>query len=229
MAFSKEAIEAMSADYKALMATSAELVERYVAHKFVDGRALEFARHGFARRLQTMRRCIDKVFETLPPEKTEIPDGDDRADAEIHIQAFVFNAVGALDNLAWICVSELGIKKESGKSLSPLQVGLSKKSFIVRDALGPELKKQLTEMDDWFEYLEEYRHALAHRIPLYIIPAALEGDRAIVYERAETQKQSALKANDFEKVVEMEALQRSLIVFRPLMMHSYGEKAKPMI
>lgn len=229
MSFSKQAIEAMSADYNALTHDAAGLVERFVLHPFTDERAREFARHGFARRMRTLKRCVEKVFESLPPDKTDIPDGDTRADEEIHIQAFLFNAVGALDNLAWICVAEKGIKKESGKPLSNSQVGLSRKCSIVRGALSDGLNKQLDGMDDWFEYLEDYRHALAHRIPLYIIPFALEGDKATKYEELELKKNAALKAHDFERLEELDAQQRALVVFRPLMMHSYGEQAKRMI
>lgn len=54
-----------------------------------------------------------------------------------------------------------------------------------------ELQAYLAEHDAWFEYLEDYRHALAHRIPLYIPPRQLgptaQGEfAAIVVQRGES-------------------------------------------
>jgi hypothetical protein len=48
--------------------------------------------------------------------------------------------------------------------------GLRPKNEIVMASLDVDVRKYLNSMDRWFEYLENYRHALAHQIPLYIPP-----------------------------------------------------------
>jgi hypothetical protein len=44
--------------------------------------------NGLIRRLDTMIRAIDYVYNILPPEKEDIPDADDRVGATILIQSF---------------------------------------------------------------------------------------------------------------------------------------------
>lgn len=63
-------------------------------------RGREFACHGFSRRLGTMVRAVDLIFDKLPPKLDEIPAKDTVTEATIAIQSFVVNAFGCLDNLA---------------------------------------------------------------------------------------------------------------------------------
>ena len=227
MSFSKEDIAAMAVEFEARLKEAQNLLEAYAVHSFADARAQEYAQHGFARRLGTMIRCVRKVFDVLPPENTKVPDRDTRADAEIHIQAFLFNAVGAIDNLAWVCVSEKQIRKHSGKELSRRQVILQ--NSLVSKELSDGLRKTIDGLADWFEYLEDYRHALAHRIPLYVMPAGLEDSKAAEFQKLDAQRVDAINAGDFAKARKLKEQQLNLTVFRPLMMHSFGEKAKRML
>jgi hypothetical protein len=64
--------------------------------------------------LKTMARCIQNVFALIQPERQELPTVDELSDATINIQSFVFNSYGAIDNLAWIWVSEKGQKRGDG-------------------------------------------------------------------------------------------------------------------
>jgi hypothetical protein len=58
------------------------------------------------------------VFEKLPPELDEIPERDAVVDATLTTQAFVMNAFGCLDNLAWIWVCEKAVLNAEGRSSS---------------------------------------------------------------------------------------------------------------
>ena len=99
---------------------------RLQARAYKTERGKEFAFHGFLRRLGTLVRAIDQVFTILPPERESIPENDEVKDATIAIQAFVFNLVGCIDNLAWIWVSEKAVKAPNGADLDPRSVGLRK-------------------------------------------------------------------------------------------------------
>lgn len=77
----------------------AELRDRFLGRKYQTERGHEY---GLSRRLDTMVRAVDVVFEKLPPELDEIPERDTVVDATLTIQAFAMNAFGCLDNLAWI-------------------------------------------------------------------------------------------------------------------------------
>ena len=125
--------------------------------------AREFATQGFSRRLKTLARCIDNVFKILPPNQTHLPSIDELFDAMINIQAFVFNLFGIIDNLAWIWVQEKPIRKEDGSPIPKSFVGLSKGNTFVRSSLSTEFQEYLRGLDDWFDHIEKWRHALAHR------------------------------------------------------------------
>lgn len=227
--FSDQDIELMQKNLEERVATAHELIEKFLAYEFSNTRASEFARHGFARRMQTVVRCIVKVFDVLPPSQTEPPSKEVRADAEIHVQASLFNTVGALDNLAWILVSELEIKKVGGKDLDKRQVGLGRKHAAVRDALSEDFRKKLEEFDDWFNYLESYRDALAHRIPLYVIPYIIEGDKAEKYDQLTEAMDSASQAKDWGAYEKLKSQRHALVIFRPLLMHSFADSARRMV
>ncbi|WP_162901315.1 hypothetical protein [Breoghania sp. L-A4] len=118
-----------------------------------------------------MVRAIDVVFEKLPPELDTIPDRDTVVDATLMIQAFVLNAFGCLDNLAWIWVCEKPVLNARGKELGPLEVGLGPKRRDVRASFSKEFVAYLEKRQDWVDkHLKGFRDSLAHRIPLYIPP-----------------------------------------------------------
>src|SRR5712671_1522714 len=94
----------------------------------------------------------------------------------ICIQAFTFNAFACLDNLAWIWVCEKKLTTEQGDPIPAGKVGLGKKCKLVRRSLPADIRKYLKSLDAWFDHLENFRHALAHRIPLYIPPVHGRGE-----------------------------------------------------
>lgn len=65
---------------------------------FANERAREFAVHGLCRRLATLQHCLDRTFESIPPE-ADRPARDASLDATAFIQTFMVNVYGAIDNL----------------------------------------------------------------------------------------------------------------------------------
>src|SRR5687767_10255964 len=118
--FKPEDIEKLHAGRNEMHRQFAELRERFLSRKYRTERGHEFAYHGFGRRLGTMVRAVDVVFKELPPKLDAIPDKDTVVDATLMIQAFVLNAFGCLDNLAWIWVCEKPVLNAEGKELEPL-------------------------------------------------------------------------------------------------------------
>jgi len=226
MTFTTEQIAQIGAEHLKVRAKYEDLLLRYVDSQFKSSRANEHAKHGFARRLKILTRCLNNVFEKIPPGRTDHPTFEELTDAVINIQAFQFNIFGATDNLAWICVFEKNLKAKDGSALSPLKVGLSKKHSIVRQSLQPAFQTYLNKFSDWFEHLENYRHALAHRIPLYIPPFTLTPAEATAYQKLETQKRRALLRGHNAEYARLLSRQKKLGTFKPYMTHSYDEKSK---
>ena len=196
------------------------LKERCVQHPFKTVGAREHADHGLARRLGTMIRCMDQVFALLPPDLDAIPDRDVTVDATVNIQAFVMNAFGCCENLAWIWVHENDVRKPDGGLLPAGWVGLGNKYETVRDSLSDGLRQCLADRADWFANLKNFRDALAHRIPLYIPPFTLDPADGDKLQALDQEAAQALRSHNFEGYERLMAEKMALARFQPIMAHS---------
>jgi hypothetical protein len=227
MYFSNEALDELRRGHRQVAWKCQCLVWSYLSRNYRDSRAKEYAVHGFSRRLKTLARCIDNVFRILPPDRADLPSIDKLFDAMINIQAFVFNVFGSIDNLAWIWVQEKSVRKEDGSPIPNSWVGLSKDNTCVRSSLSTEFQEYLEGLDVWFDHLDNFRHALAHRIPLYIPPYSIPKDKEAVYRQLEDCIAEARKRVDFEECKRLKAKQEALATFVPEMRHSFEEESRP--
>jgi hypothetical protein len=201
-----------------------KLVTQYLVRAYRNAEATELVQHGLSRRLATLQHCIERTFESLPPNETE-PTHRALMDATSYIQTFIINIYGAIDNLARLWCMETDLRKPNGKLLAPMSIGLTPNHIRVRQSLSNEFQNYLAKTDAWFEYLENYRHALAHRIPLYIPPRQLDDRDTAEYRRLEQAIADVM--GDIRRYEELRMQQNKLGRFNPVIMHSYGERAKP--
>lgn len=201
------------------------LLRTLLQRTFSNPIAKEFATHGFGRRLKTLYSCMENIYEICPPRINRKLFPKEREDLQINLQAFILNVYGALDNLAWVWVKEKNILNNKRQPLGFRQIGLTKKCKIVRNSFSPDFQNHLNTHDDWFSYLEGFRHSLAHRIPLYVPPYILNPEEA---EREnELNKQGwelVLNFRDNE-LAKVEDEINQLGKFVPLMTHSFSEKS----
>tara|TARA_R110000787_G_scaffold1497_6_gene6261 strand:- start:31356 stop:31796 length:441 start_codon:yes stop_codon:yes gene_type:complete len=113
----------------------------------------------------------------------------------------------------------------NGSDLPNVYVGLREKNKLVRASFRPEFREYLKSIDKWIGNLEDFRHALAHRIPLYIPPYCIPEDNRDAYEHLEKQKFQCSSA-EWER---LDAEQMELCHFAPIMQHSFGEKSRPIV
>ncbi|QTC88409.1 hypothetical protein [Brevundimonas pondensis] len=187
--------------------------------------AREMMTHGVCRRLSDLKHGLKRVFEILPPQEAE-PTREAVLDATAFLQAFVINIFGAMDNLAWLWRLEADVRGRNGQPLHRNRIGLTPDNADLRGSLSARTREYLAGTDAWFEYLEEYRHALAHRIPLYIPPKQLDDEAATEFARLEALV--GAPGWDWSEWPAVLAAQRRLGIFEPVMMHSFGEGARPM-
>lgn len=161
-----------------------------------------------------------------PAERNEIPDADTRHDAELQVQAFVFHVFGAADNLAWIWVSEKNVR-DNDRPLSNGSIGIRKEK--VRASFTPEFRAYIDQLKPWFDYLESFRHALAHRIPLYIPPCIVTHANEAAYRELAQRMSEASACFNFGEYRRLKAEQRGLTAFRPWMQHSFIKEAHPVV
>ncbi len=229
MYYSDHALKQLAEGYAAVNGKLNNLLEKFILLELKDPRAVEFARQGLPRRLKVTVRCITNVFDDIPPERTVLPSRDELSDATINIQSYVFNVYGAIDNLAWVWMCEKGQKRHDGTPIPDTHVGLGPKNESVRGTLSQEFQDYLKTLDAWFEHLASLRHALAHRIPLYIPPYVIERKDEAAYKDFEKKMAEAAKKHDFAEYDRLSAEQLKLGRFRPWVQHSFEEKAKPVV
>lgn len=215
--------------YQSLDKRYSDLLVAYFAHTFTNDRAKEYATHGFPRRLGILVQCIQNLFTLLPPESDEIPSRENRLDAMINLHAFVFNVYGALDNLAWIWIREKAITRADGRPIPDAWVGLGPENTCVRESFSKGFQDYLKARNEWFEHLANFRHALAHRIPLYIPPYVIPEKNRAAYDEFEVQKAEAVKALAFDKRDSLAVEQLKLTEFKPWMKHSFEEGSKTIV
>lgn len=221
--FDQENLETIKKSYGQIDREYKDLLLKYVMHKFSSDEAREYATQGLMRRIHILYRCIFNVFEISPPENMKPLSKESSADLSINLQSFILNVFGSLDNIAWIWA------KEKSLDFGKREIGLKPKYKKLRDTLPCAFKDYLSNFDSWFEYLENYRDALAHRIPLYVPPFALSKDETEKYHVLDKKIMAALLNQDFTKYESLQSEQESLGRFYPWMTHSYIERSIPVV
>jgi len=215
--FSKAHIAKLRAELADVEHKTNDLLLSYTYYPWNTDRGREYARHGFARRLGTLRRAVLNVFKIIPPGTVRVPSRDRLYDAQINIQAFIANVYGCIDNLAWVWVYENGLDK----TIHRKHVGFRKTNTKVRESLQPAFRRYLEERDDWIDYIIDYRDALAHRIPLYIPPGGVPKSKHDEFYDYDRRMQEVMF--DPAEYNRLEAEQSKLLLFQPVMTHSFVE------
>lgn len=223
--YNDKALAQLDEEYAKVQSKYRELMLVYVQRKFQIDRAREFATHGFCRRLKTLANCIQKVFESIPPDQTDVPTSDACFACESSIQTFVINVFGSLDNLAWIWVCEKPVLAEDGAELPRRHVGLGHRNHIVRRSFSPTFQEYLKGLDSWRKATEDFRDALAHRIPLYIPPFMIRPTDATRYQDLTDRRMDALRRSDVDAFDRLTTERSALEFFRPWMTHSFSEES----
>ena len=220
MQFSKQDIKDLNQSHMLVTNKYQSLLLAFAHRQYQQKEAQEYATYGFLRRLKILKRCIDNVYSICPPDIDEKLSEEKLSDLTINLQAFVFNIYGSLDNLAWVWV------KEKGKPLSKSKIGFSKKYHAVRNTFSPEFQAYLKTLDKWFDHIENFRHALAHRIPLYVPPYIFMGEA--VTQQAKDLKNRAMEALNNQQLYEHTHLMNEIEMlgkFVPWMTHSFSENS----
>lgn len=227
MAYSQDALDNMRTDLAKLNGNYEELLLSYFQHDYKKIKAKEFALQGFTRRLKTITLALQKVFSLIPPEQIKPPIEEVRVETAIHIQAFLINTAGCLDNLAWVWAIETSLKESNGTPISRRRIGLGPQNTLMRHSLSEPFQARLCEFNDWFNLMKEYRDALAHRIPLYIVPYVVTKKNIEQYEKIDRRMKKAFSQLALDEYKKLNKEQENLGVFSGWMTHSFDETRSP--
>lgn len=188
-----------------------------------DQNSRVYLMEGVYRRLAILYRCIDNVFDLFPLERKELLSKNELDDLNINLHAFFINIYGIIDNLAWVFVHENDLHDK----LSKYDIGLFCKK--TQKYLPAKLKEHMesASLEDWYsKYCKDYRDALAHRIPLYVPPAALNNDETETYNAITRQQKKINLAEQLEEYEELIEQQKQLGRPCVLIAHSPNEEHK---
>ena len=85
MSYSEDGLQGLEDQFLGLEGRCNDLISSYLNRAFKNDRAKEFVSYGLCRRLSLMTRCVEKVFEELPPDSQEVPDADLNHDVTVHL------------------------------------------------------------------------------------------------------------------------------------------------
>lgn len=228
MSYSPANIEKMHVSLRAVL----QDLQTLILNTVIEGQALEPASpvrehllHGAARRLQTVKRALERVFELFPLDSARPLATDALSDVQTNLHAFVMNLYGLYDNWAWAFVlrhdllSRLGDRRRVGLFLQSTQ-----------KFLPAELREHLTSeaMTRWHgEYAKSFRDALAHRIPPYVPPSEFTEQESHKFQELEHEKLQCIRQMRWDRMQEISEQQAAL--GRPCFgfMHSFQEDEAP--
>ena len=199
--------------------------------KLKNKKAAEYLMQGVGRRLKILTKCIHNIFRIFPINKTDLLPRDDLTDVDINLHAFFVNISGILDNLAWVFVYEKDLYEspKEGK-IDKHGVGLFNKK--TQKHFNSELNEYLKSdsMQNCYKgYSQNYRDALAHRIPLYVPPSALNKEEQEEYMVLEKQLWDFISSEAILQHDEISKKQSQLGQACPSFTHSLDEGSKPML
>jgi len=137
----------------------------------------------------------------------------------------LINVYGIIDNIGLAVAYENALLGgDSDRKLNVRKVSLFRKSF--QSHLNPQLRSYLSgqTLIDWYwQYAKNYRDALAHRIPPYNPPAALNHDEARRFKDLVSEMKGK---TDPSRIEVLQQEQAKLGTSNPLFVHSFSENTK---
>ncbi len=180
-----------------------------------------FLRFGIMRRTRMLISSFRGFQSIIMPDRTAPLALDQSDQACQHLNAIYIDILGLLDNYAWTMVHHAG--EEKTRSSKPMAIGLFKEAFK-RDPALAAAADALAPFAAWEEDVKTRRNPAAHRMPLYVPSASYTAEEQLEYARYDREISAALRAQELEKLAELEAAQRRVGTFLSVFLHDPGEK-----
>lgn len=228
MAYSPRQIEEWSDNLHSVLSDLQDLMLKTIVEGqplSVESQVREHLLHGAGRRLRTVHRAIQRIFQLFPLDQKRPLDSESLSDVQTNLHAFVMNLYGLNDNWAWAFVLRHDLLAAIGDRR---KVGLFHPA--TQRHLPTALREYLTSEDltKWHtEYAKSFRDALAHRIPPYVPPAEFTEAEGHRYNQLEAEKVECIKQMRWERIDEICAEQGGLGRPSFVFFHAYTEDERP--
>lgn len=231
MLYSREQNELLYADYNRLRREIERLLLQLASQNrdFEDNTVRDHFFYGAGRRLRGLRKATENIYNLFPLETTQPLSEDVLMDVQINLHAFVINLYGIFENWAIAFTARHGLEQVV---TNPMHRSFFRREL--RSHLPDTLHSYVTSeaFTTWRDkYLKNYRHSLAHRIPLYIPPAWFTEEEGVRYNELEEEKFELLLGwdgssevdNVLERVKAIEGQQENIGRPCPTFTHSFIE------
>jgi hypothetical protein len=143
----------------------------------------------------------------------------------IYVNAYYVNLCGALDNLAWELVHELGLAASVNEDDRKIQAlaSLTNKAFgVALEGAHPRIAARVTKTLDWHRDVRKLRDPAAHRLPLTVIAGILNEIDHAEAQRLQQQASEEIKQGNIDKYFELLFQASRLGKFRPWLENPEG-------
>jgi hypothetical protein len=181
-----------------------------------------FFRYGVMRRLNMLLSSFRNFQSIIMPDRA-VPLTIEQTDEVCRdLNSIYINILGVLDNYAWVMVHQLGSEKT--KKARPVSIGLFKSTLAEDCTLKPAIDA-LSSFCGWEGDIKDRRDPAAHRMPLYVPPAAYTPEEIAEVDRLDNLRFEALRAEDFKRVSDLRSDRTRVGKFVSVFLHDPGEKA----
>jgi hypothetical protein len=138
-----------------------------------------------------------------------------------NLNSIYINIIGVLDNYAWVMIYQFGDEKTKRAQRS--SIGLFKHTLAEDRNLKTAIRA-LSPFSGWERDLKSRRDPAAHRMPLYVPPTAYTVEESSEVDRYDDLMFEALRAQDLQRVSDLQSARSRVGTFIPVIRHDPGEK-----
>jgi hypothetical protein len=173
------------------------------ALNFGSEHARRHLREGFARRLLLMQTNRLAMLAVAPLGRTHKLSSYECADLNVHLNSWYVQMRGALDNLSWALHYRWNLLGSSGENDEQVRRRcylFARRFQVALQNVRPRLHARITSHADWARTFKELRDPIAHRVPIYAVPAvAFDPDKA-EFDRLNKEANEAAARGDLDTV-----------------------------
>lgn len=170
---------------------------------FGSEHARRHLREGFARRLLLMQTNRIAMLELAPLDRTERLSSYECADLNVHLNSWYVQMRGAMDNLSWALHYRWGLLGAGGEDDDRVKRACYLFAPDFQSALRryrPHLHDQIISHAEWARSFKELRDPIAHRVPMYAVPAVASDSDKAVFDRLNAEVNDAATRGDLDTV-----------------------------
>jgi hypothetical protein len=170
-----------------------------IAERTANKDAYRHLVYGVGRRIIFMHRSLRFVHALNLNERTEILQKDEGADLNIHLNSLYVHLRGILDNISWAIAYSQNLFAPLNEDLPAChrKVALFSKDFETQlKTIFPRTSAFVASSKAWHADLKALRDPVAHRVPLYAVPAFMTSSQNDDFQRYQQLVWKSLAAGD---------------------------------